>query len=147
MMQITIKTKVSASLETVWQGFDRQLFMKLAPPLPRVRLLRFDGCAPGDLVELELHFVLFKQRWVSQIVSQHQSENEIEFVDEGIKLPFFLRQWRHQHRLIRLTAGTEIVDHIQYHSPNRMLDWLLYPSMWLQFAYRGPIYRKTFQQR
>ena len=146
-MKLVLKTAVQASLEEVWEGFDQQLFLRLAPPFPRIRLLRFDGCHMGDLVEIELNFLLFRQIWVSEIVAQRSTPDEIYFVDEGISLPFFLNLWIHKHRIIRLQSGSQIVDEVVFRSPLRIFDWLLYPAMWLQFAYRKPIYRRAFKSK
>ena len=145
-MKLTIRTPVAAPLATVWAGFDRRLFNQLSPPFPPVRVLRFDGCLTGDIVSLELNFLLFKQVWDSTITDQRTTDGEIYFVDEGTKLPFFLKSWRHKHRLIRHGAGTLIADEITYLTPNRLLDYLMYPLMWAQFAYRKPIYRRVFSQ-
>jgi ligand-binding SRPBCC domain-containing protein len=146
-MKLCLKTNVDSPPEAVWEGFDEALFLQLAPPLPRIRLLQFDGCLRGNEVRVELNFVFFKQEWISLITEQGQNETEIWFVDEGEKLPFFLRAWRHRHRILRVGSGSQIVDEIEYRSPLWLLDVLLYPSLWLQFAYRKPIYRRVFSSR
>ncbi|TDB67955.1 SRPBCC family protein [Arundinibacter roseus] len=144
-MKVTLQTPVSAPLRTVWEGFDESLFTKLSPPFPPVRLLRFDGSYPGDIVSLELNFLLFKQKWTSIIASQQETEQEIYFVDEGQTLPFFLSFWRHTHRLIKTESnGTLIADEIEYRTPFLILDYLMYPFLWAQFAYRKPIYKRLF---
>jgi ligand-binding SRPBCC domain-containing protein len=125
-------------------GFDRQLFLLLNPPFPPFSLLRFDGCHRGDIVEVELNFLFFRQVWKSEIVDQQMGAEEISFVDEGRQLPFFLKYWRHRHRILRWGNQSEIVDDISYRSPFLLFDYLLYPVMYLQFAYRRPIYRKVF---
>lgn len=144
-MKITLRTKVDASLPAVWQGFDESLFEKLSPPFPPVKLARFDGSHEGDVVSLELNFIFFKQKWVSHIVEQRETEEEIYFIDKGVELPFFLSFWQHKHRLIRAPqGGTIIADEIEYRTPILLFDYLMYPVMWAQFAYRGPIYKKIF---
>ena len=145
MPQLTFSTPVRQPLAQVQAGFTRALFEALAPPFPPVRVLRFDGCAPGDQVHLELHFGFFRQRWVSHIVSASADAQHWQFIDEGRELPFFLRQWRHVHRVEALPqGGARIVDAITYQGPNALVSLLLWPSLWLQFAYRGPIYRRRF---
>ncbi len=146
-MRLKLETRVDATPETVWQGFDETLFLRLAPPLPRLRLLRFDGCHTGDAVVVEIDFLFFKQIWESTITEQGESEDEVWFVDCGKRLPFFLRQWTHRHQIQRDETGSNIVDDIEYHSPWWVLDILLYPLLWLQFAYRRPVYRKVFGTR
>ncbi|HAK79005.1 ligand-binding SRPBCC domain-containing protein [Runella defluvii] len=144
-MKLRIQTHVSQPYQVVWQGFNEELFRKLSPPFPPVRVVRFDGCLAGDMVVLELNFLLFKQQWISRITEQQSSESEIYFVDEGTKLPFFLRFWRHRHRIIREKAGgTIIADEIEFRTPLWVIDYLMYPLLWAQFAYRKPIYKKAF---
>lgn len=143
-MKITINTTVTASMPTVWKGFDETLFTKLSPPFPPVNLLRFDGSMTGDVVSLELNFIFFKQEWTSLITDQNETDREIYFVDEGRKLPFFLSFWRHKHRLIKEGTGTIIADEIEYRTPFILFDYLMYPLLWAQFAYRGPIYKRIF---
>jgi ligand-binding SRPBCC domain-containing protein len=144
-MKLTLRTPVQSSLSTVWEGFDETLFKKLSPPFPPVRLLRFDGSQPGDVVSLELNFLLFRQKWTSHITEQQATEQEIYFIDEGRELPFFLTYWRHKHRLIRTrNQGTLIVDEIEYRTPFLLFDYLMYPLLWVQFAYRGPVYQRVF---
>jgi ligand-binding SRPBCC domain-containing protein len=145
-MKISISTVVGMPAEKVWEGFNESLFKKLAPPFPLLKLLRFDGNMPSDEVHIELNFLLFKQLWHSRITAQQSNEQEIYFIDEGVKLPFFLKNWVHKHRLIRTAnGGTELIDEINYQSPNLIIDWLLYPAMLGQFLYRKPVYRKVFE--
>jgi ligand-binding SRPBCC domain-containing protein len=128
----------------VFEQFDQTLFLKLAPPFPPVKLLRFDGCMPGDVVSLELNFLLFKQVWTSTITAYESNKEGIYFIDEGTHLPFFLTRWHHKHLMQATTDGCLIADDITFESPWFLPAWLLYPVLWLQFAYRKPIYRKMF---
>ena len=144
-MNIKISTKVNQSLSKVWEGFNLELFSKLAPPFPPVKVKEFGGCLKGDKVHLELNFLLFKQDWISDIVEQNRTESEIYFIDEGTKLPFFLRYWQHRHRMVKYGEGTIIIDDITFKTPAILTDYLFYPLMYLQFLYRKPIYRKVFK--
>jgi ligand-binding SRPBCC domain-containing protein len=143
-MNIIISTKVNQSLPNVWEGFNLDLFSKLAPPFPPVSVRQFDGCMKGDKVHLELNFILFKQDWISDIIDQNTSESEIYFIDEGSKLPFFLSYWKHRHRMVKDAKGTIIIDDITFKTGFVLTDYLFYPLMYLQFLYRKPIYRKVF---
>lgn len=147
-MQIRVDTLVEQPLPAVWSGFTRSLFDRLSPPFPPVTVVRFDGCRRGDIVHLRLNFLLFRQDWISRIVDQQTGEAEIYFVDKGVQLPFFLKSWRHRHRLLRHpSGGTVIRDDITYTTPGRLVDYLIYPLMWAQFVYRKPIYRRVFAGR
>jgi ligand-binding SRPBCC domain-containing protein len=148
-MHILLKTQVEQSLPTVWSGFNRSLFEQLAPSFPPVKVIRFDGCLRGDVVHLQLNFFLFRQDWISRIIDQQANSEEILFIDQGIQLPFFLAYWQHHHRLQRLSVGTDeqtiVVDDITFKTPFWLTDYMLYPILWLQFAYRKPIYRRMFR--
>jgi ligand-binding SRPBCC domain-containing protein len=144
-MRLSLHTAVQQSPAQVFAGFHQDLFKRLAPPFPPVKLLRFDGSKAGDTVSLELNFLLFRQRWDSFITEYYQSPQEIYFVDEGIRLPFFLKYWRHKHRIVAAPAGAVIIDEITFKAPFLLLTWLLYPALYLQFLYRKPIYKKIFK--
>lgn len=144
-MRFIINTEVSAELQQVWADFNEHLFQALAPPFPPIRLLRFDGSLKNDEVHLELNFLLFKQVWISKITEQAAIKNEIYFVDEGIKLPFFLGYWRHKHLMQATPNGTRITDDITFEAPVKALSWLLFPALYLQFLYRKPVYKRYFK--
>jgi len=143
-MRIVIETKVSSNIEKVFEGFDKTLFLKLAPPFPLVKLKQFDGCLKDDIVHIELSFVLFKQQWKSLIVDFSKNDEEIYFIDKGVELPFFLKHWLHKHRMVKNNSGTVIIDDIEFKTHSIITDVFFFPLMYLQFAYRKPIYKKVF---
>jgi ligand-binding SRPBCC domain-containing protein len=143
-MKLSLSTNVSKSYKEVFGFFTRELFLKLSPPFPKVKLLRFDGSDKQDKVVVELNFLIFKQEWESVITEKSETKEEIYFVDEGVRLPFFLKKWRHTHRIIKDGDKTNIVDDIEFETPFRPFDILFYPILYFQFAYRKPIYRKIF---
>lgn len=145
-MRLLLRTDVNQSLEQVAAGFDEKLFEELAPPFPRVELERFDGSKQGHIVAMTLHIGPIKQRWVSEIVANGETEKEWYFIDEGRKLPSPLKAWQHRHRLRRLpSGGTRIIDDITYSTGSWLLDSLLYPALLAQFLYRKPVYRRIFR--
>ena len=147
-MHLTLRTAVAQSPAQVMAGFTRALFVALAPPFPKLRVLRFDGCDTGDQVEIELNTLVSRLRWTSLIVDHgRQANGTLFFVDEGRQLPPPLRFWRHRHLMEPGPDGTcVIVDDLEYRTASPALDWLLYPAMWAQFAWRKPIYRRWFNR-
>ena len=146
-MHVTLRTAVSQPPAQVMAGFTRELFVALAPPFPRLRLLRFDGCRTGDRVEIELDTLVKRLPWTSLIVDDGvQPDGTHFFIDEGQVLPAPLRFWRHRH-LIQPgpNGGSVVVDALEYRTASRLLDAVLYPAMWAQFAWRKPIYRRWFR--
>lgn len=145
-MRLTFHTVVQRPLPFVAERFDERLFRYLTPPLPPVRIVRYDGQRPGDEVHLELNFLLFRQRWISRIVSARTNPEEVNFVDEGIRLPFFLGRWHHRHRLLAMGShATAIVDEIEFEAPVPWLSPLLAPALMGQFLARRPRYQSFFR--
>ena len=142
-MKVTIKTYIQQKRDVVFSKFNASLFEVLAPPFPPVKLCHFGGCRSGDEVVLELNFIIFKQKWISKITKDGTKETQTWFIDEGIKLPFFLKKWTHRHVIQDTPSGCVIVDLIEYDS-YPILKWILWPILYLQFAYRRPIYKQFF---
>ena len=145
-MRLHLKTTVQQDYLSVFHAFDERLFRKLAPPFPKLKLLRFDGSEVGDMVEVELQTGVKSFRWTSLITQREITETEAWFVDTGQELPPPLRRWRHKHLVTKNGKGAVIHDIIDYSTGFKPLDLLLYPLMLAQFGMRKPIYRKMFQK-
>lgn len=147
-MNLVIFTQVEKNHLEVKEGFTQDLFLSLNPPFPPVKLLQFDGCETGGKVALELNFILFKQKWISDITYDKTDASLFEFIDVGVTLPFFLKSWKHHHKVKLLpNGGSEIVDDITFKTPFILMDFLLYPTLYLQFLYRKPIYKRLFKKK
>jgi ligand-binding SRPBCC domain-containing protein len=146
-MRLSISTIVDLDYLSVKQQFDASLLKKLSPPFPKVTILRFDGIRKSDEVAMELDFLFFKQRWEGKIIEDFLDEQEFRFVDVGVKLPFFLTEWQHTHRLVNKGGRTLIRDEVRYESGSRVFSVLLYPVMLLQFLYRKPIYKRLLSRK
>ncbi|MEQ8549155.1 MAG: hypothetical protein RIC03_14675 [Cyclobacteriaceae bacterium] len=145
-MKIRFETPLKASPEDVYNQFNEQLFTALNPPFPKVNLKRFDGSKTGDIVSLQLNFLVFKQDWISEIIEDKEDNGSFYFIDKGIKLPFFLSFWIHRHEINRTATGSSIVDSIEYKTGTLLTDFLMYPAMFFQFSARKPIYKKYFNK-
>ena len=143
-MKLRIETKVNASLDAVKSGFTQDLFLKLNPPFPPVKLLEFGGCKEGDKVALQLNFILFKQTWISDITEDYTADKRWFFVDQGTQLPFFLKTWKHHHEVQSKGNSALIIDDIHYTTGTLLTDVLMYLPLLGQFLYRKPIYKKIF---
>lgn len=143
-MQLHLKTNVKQNYLQVFNSFDEQLFRKLAPPCPKLNLIRFDGSEPGDVVEVELQTGIKSFRWASLITARSITATEAYFVDEGQVLPPPLKLWHHKHLVAANSTGSVIHDIITYSTGSKLFDLLLYPLMLLQFGMRKPVYRKVF---
>ncbi|RNI32354.1 hypothetical protein EFA69_03255 [Rufibacter immobilis] len=143
-MKLHLQTPVAQPYQTVLEGFTVDLFRALSPPFPRLKILRFEGSFPGDRVEVELQAGFIRRRWTSLITEREITAQEAWFTDEGQELPFPLTYWRHRHLISRSGDHSIIQEQIEYRTPSRLLDLLLYPIMYVMFAVRGPVYQRFF---
>ena len=142
--KILLQTTVNADFHTVVKNFNRDLFNALKPPLMPLKLERYDGQKSGDEVHLDLGF---GQKWIGRYMACIHDIGEWFFVDEGQTLPKPLRYWKHIHKVKKQTEKqTFIIDDIAFSSNNYLLDILLYPFLYMQFALRKPAYRKYFNK-
>jgi len=140
-MNITLKSKVENSLENVHNGFDGELFKYLLPP--GAKLIAFGGSTKGDIVHLNLPIA---GEWISEITEHGETENTRYFIDEGIKLPFHLKTWKHKHLLHREGNTTVIEDNMTFSTGNFIMDCLFYPVLLLSFLPRVWQYKSYFKQ-
>lgn len=146
-MQIKITSQVDAHYLDIAHGFDINLFKALAPPFPKLEVLRFDGCSKGDEVWIVLHVFGAKIKWDALIVEHGQNLEQWYFIDEGKLLPYPLRQWKHKHLVTKINDfKSYIIDDIHYSTGWIVLDYLIFPLLYLQFAMRKPIYKKFFKK-
>ncbi|SOE20150.1 Ligand-binding SRPBCC domain-containing protein [Spirosomataceae bacterium TFI 002] len=146
-MELKIQTTVQRDHLYVWQNFNQTLFEKLSPPFPKAKLIQYDGNEVGCKVDIELDFLIFKNRWLSVITENGETKNGLYFRDQGEKLPFFLGKWSHKHIIEPYQNGQTIIkDEVSFEAPIPWLSFLLYPLIWGQFLWRIPIYKRTFSK-
>ena len=144
-MRITIKTRVEQDFRKVFQAFDFNLFMKLKPPLVSLKVMRFDGSSPGDVVHVEINVLGLKQEWISEITERIENTSECYFVDEGTLLPKPLEYWQHRHIIKKSIDSSIIIDDICYKSGNILVEFLLFPAFFMQFFLRKHVYKSYFR--
>lgn len=111
----------------------------------QVILDRFDGCEVGHEVHLRTGLPGLLQPWVSLITEASVTPDSWFFVDEGKRLPFPLKNWRHRHEVKKTSSETsEILDEIEYSSGIHLVDLLLYAPLWFIFSGRAAVYQKNF---
>lgn len=141
MMNITLRSKVNGELTTVYNRFDDNLFRYLLPP--GAQLIEFGGSKKGDIVHLKLPIA---GEWISEITENGSSDNTCYFIDEGRKLPFPLKKWKHKHILHRSRNGTIIEDNMSFSTGNIVADILFYPILFFSFLPRSWQYKSYFKK-
>lgn len=139
MMNITLKSTVKDELPTVIKHFDADLFRYLLPP--GAELIEFGGSKAGDRVHLKLPLA---GEWISEITEDRASDEQCYFIDEGRKLPFPIKKWRHKHILHRNGNDTIVEDNMNFSTGNIITDLLFYPVLYLSFLPRTWQYGKYF---
>lgn len=147
MKKLSFHTQVEQDAAAVFKQFDRDLFAALAPEFPKVEIIDFDGSRVGGKVHVRFHAMGATQDWVSIITEIGQDEKGFYFVDEGHQLPFFLKHWKHLHRVDHHDDGAIIRDIIEFKTPWNIPAGLVYPHMRKQFAARGAIYQQYFAEK
>ena len=140
-MNITLRSKVNAELESVYNRFDADLFRYLLPP--GAQLIAFGGSKKGDVVHLKLPIA---GEWISEITEDGISEDRCYFIDEGRTLPFPLKTWRHKHILHRSGKSTIIEDNMTFSTGSLILDVIFYPVLLLSFLPRKWQYKGYFKK-
>lgn len=141
-MKLLIETTVSGNYLQIFSRFNVTLFKALTPPLTSIKVQRFDGCAVGDEVHLEVKLLnMITQKWQNKITSAHQNESEVSFTDCGTVMPAPLISWKHIHTIRKINeTESVIVDDIDFSSGSRILDQLMYPVLFVMFNARKPVY-------
>ncbi|MFT6166171.1 MAG: ligand-binding SRPBCC domain-containing protein [Vicingaceae bacterium] len=139
-MKIILKSKVIGDLTTVYNRFDDNLFRYLLPP--GAALIEFGGSKKGDIVHLTLPLA---GEWISEITEDGISPGMRYFVDEGRKLPFPLKKWKHKHILHAAGKNTIIEDNMSFSSGNIIIDLFIYPVLLLSFLPRIWQYKSYFK--
>lgn len=146
-MRFQILTKVRGDHRSVFLKFDQSLLLKLTPPGMKMELIRFqEPDAPNGSIQLRVTILgIIRQDWENVFSHYELGPEECHFVDEGKVLPFPMRLWRHDHRVLADGPDHAIInDDITFKTTFLLMDWLLFPILWLQFRYRRPIYRRIF---
>lgn len=140
-MRIVLKSKVDCPLKKVHENFDEELFKYLLPP--GAKLMHYGGSKTGDIVHLKLPLA---GTWKSEITDHGELEGEFYFVDEGVKLPFPLKRWKHRHILQKNGEQTIVVDNMEFSTGFIISDALVYPFLYMAFAPRKRQYKKYFSK-
>lgn len=146
-MKIHFETHIPLSWKEVQGRFNRSLLDYLRPPFPLVEIEQYDGNHPGARVSLRLNFILFKISWVSLITEEFQDSERYFFIDEGIRLPPFLKSWKHRHQIEQTgPQSCKITDDISFEPGPFWPGFLVKFMLWAQFSQRPRLYKKFFRK-
>jgi ligand-binding SRPBCC domain-containing protein len=143
-MKISILSPVNKNYLEVFDAFSKELFEYLAPK-GQLNLLQFDGCHKGDLIKIQF-LKPFKTIWISEITANGISADNAFFIDEGVTLPFGLKEWRHQHIITKTGEGSCVInDFIEYKGQNKLITLFHFIPLYLSFYQRKAKYKSYFE--
>jgi ligand-binding SRPBCC domain-containing protein len=147
-MKLYFETPIEKKPDVIIKNFNKDLFLALRPPGIKLSVEKFDGCKTGDEVHLKIKSFLMTQTWVSKITQDKLDSNEWSFVDEGVKLPWPLKSWKHIHSVKRVDQNNSlIVDDINFDCFYSWMNYPMKPLLWLSFAVRPSRYKKFFMDK
>ena len=82
----------------------------VSPPYPVLRVLSEQTrVVAGAEFCVELDFLVFRRQWVTRVEEVAADGSFVDAFSGGV-----FRRWRHSHRFVPETAGTLIVDEVEY---------------------------------
>lgn len=118
----------------------------MLPPLGLVKVKRYQGQTPGDIIDLKFN-IPFMGHWVVIIKDSFLSHREYSFTDRGLKVPFGIKYWKHNHRVVaRNNNSCFIIDDIEFETSFVITDRLLYLPLFFMFYMRKPQYRSYYKK-
>jgi ligand-binding SRPBCC domain-containing protein len=144
-MKLQFSTPIPLPFQKVRDQFNEALFVYLAPPLIPFELIRFDGCKKNHEVHISLGVKPFTQTWVSLITFEESNSLGWSFIDEGKRLPWPLKYWKHHHKVDKISdQECMIVDDITFECQSTMMSFMIWPFLWWVFSLRPKRYRRYF---
>ncbi|WP_235295994.1 SRPBCC family protein [Portibacter marinus] len=144
-MKFTIKTPVPGNYKVVMNAFDKKLFEHLKPVGASMEIVKFTGSKEGDIVHIRFTSPI-KAEWISKIVEDGVDDERAYFIDQGTKLPWPLKYWKHEHVVAKIgEKKSQIEDRITYKTFSIVLDALIRPAMYMAFYPRRAQYQKYFK--
>ncbi|MEM0996904.1 MAG: hypothetical protein AAGN35_07490 [Bacteroidota bacterium] len=145
-MNFRVRTPVKGDHRSVFAQFNKDLLSALTPPGMTLDIVRYDEPTEvGSIVHIKMRmFGIIRQEWYMHITEFEEGAEKSWFTDEGVRLPGFLKSWRHRHLIEQADDHAVIVDDVTYTGKFGLLTYLLYPVVWGQFAARKPYYQRYF---
>jgi len=143
-MNFKITTPIRKDYQSVFAAFDQKLFEFLLPPKAMASLVQFGGSRKGDIVHIQFSLP-YKAEWISEITHDECNDTACMFIDEGKKLPFGLKTWKHRHIVKKDGDHCLIIDDISFSYANKFLDALFFPLLYLSFLPRKKQYQQYFE--
>jgi len=145
-MRILLESSVKCSYEKVSNDFSSDLFEFLLPPKFVTSLVAYEGSKPGSKVHIRFKLP-WPSDWISIIKSETKDTGKYIFIDEGEKLPFGLKVWKHIHSVIKIDdEQTRIIDDMSFSTGIKVFDFFVYPVLYLSFYPRKKLYKKYFEK-
>ena len=135
----------------VIRSFHDRKFVDFLTALQPVNILKWDGIESGKVASFSFWFFGWK---IMKVVHEgyEAKDTYLHFIDKGLKLPFGLDSWNHQHVVEVKDDNVIIRDRVRMRSGSRAKLFLIFPIMSLpilirKITYKIWFYYKINQQR
>jgi ligand-binding SRPBCC domain-containing protein len=146
-MRLVFETPIKLPFEKVRDQFNKNLFIHLSPSFIPFNLKRFDGCKTGDEYFITIGPSVLKLEWQGIITFEETNARGWSFIDEGKVLPWPLKNWKHHHRVDKISdTECRIVDDISFECFSSVFNILMKPFLWATFAIRPGRYQSYFKE-
>lgn len=148
-MEFEVVTRVEGTLPEIRGRFTEALFRFVIPPGTKIKFLDFGGCNPGNELRMELKLLgVLPQSWHNLITEMHEDARSWSFTDEGLQVPFPIRNWKHRHLVEQIEPGICLIrDQIRFSTSPKWLAFLMLPVLRLPFVLRKAKYQEFFRNQ
>ena len=119
--------------------FNDIKFLKYLISFQPVKIIEWQGTFDGAIAHMRFWFFGWKDFKVEH-GDNYKDEYSFSFKDHGIKLPFGLKQWVHEHIVIKRGRNIEIIDKIIFSGNNKLILLMIYPILIAPIFLRKVLY-------
>jgi len=106
------KTEIAKPKSEVWSFFQTNKNLAAITAFPKINILGDVDVFEGASVHLQLDFFVIKLHWQGKIT---KVVHEAYFIDEGERLPFPFKSWKHVHAFKKISDNeTKMIDRVEY---------------------------------
>ncbi len=147
MLYFKYSSTINASVENVWQFYERpDILQLLTPPWQPVEIIRREGgLGVGAISEFRINLGPIPVKWLAKHI---ECQPNSLFIDEQIEGP--MESWTHRHLFEAVDNQTKLTDAISYELPGGwlselVLGWWVEARLKDMFRYRHQVTKKEIE--
>tara|TARA_Y100000994_G_C15588943_1_gene399761 strand:+ start:190 stop:630 length:441 start_codon:yes stop_codon:yes gene_type:complete len=129
--------------DKVINAFHNIKFVKFLMLLQPIRIINWDGIENKQKAAFYLWFFGWRKFEVEHS-NYKKSNNQLSFIDQGLKLPLGIKTWHHEHIVKTHNKGTLIIDKLKFSHSQQLTGFLIYPLLVFPIFIRHILYKIYF---